>query len=103
SDLRRAGVEDEGIAQAIADKMYGRLDTTRTALQQQMTEYQQSADEFVKNALWSGLKDSFAQDTLKEMQLDPAFLPSLKQARTEEEMIAVAKALKANQQFYKQQ
>ena len=37
------------------------------------------------------------------MQLDPVFLPSLKQATSEAEMIAVAKALKANQQFYKQQ
>jgi len=99
--MRKAGVEDEDAAAAIAERMFGRIDTTRATFQEQMETYQRQTDEYLTQALWAGTRNGYADHIIQQFDLDPAHRPRLLQANSEAEMLRDAQTLREAKEFYK--
>lgn len=101
--LRRAGVEDDDVIDAVTDQMFRRIDETRTQYQQQMTEYRAQVEGSAQQLVWAAHKEGFANDLIGKYGLDAVYLPRLKQAGSDAEMVSIAEALREATQLYKQQ
>ncbi|WP_334109105.1 hypothetical protein [Methylobacillus sp.] len=100
--LTRAGVDDEDVAAAIAEKVYSRLDGTRQSYQQQMSEWQEQVQASYQQGLWAATRDGFAEHLIKGKNLNPVVLPHLRQAQNEQDMVRIANVLQQTQQYYQQ-
>lgn len=103
ADLKRAGIDDEEVAAAIAERMYGRVDGLGQTYQQQMADYQRQVDDYATQAIWAGTRDGFAQYMLSEYKLDPVYLPRLQGAKSQDEMVLIAESIQEAQKFYMNQ
>lgn len=99
--LRGADV-DESVIDAVTSATLGRITSSQQALEQQMATWRAEVEQNVQDVLWSNMRDSFAQDILTKYALDPVYLPKLREAKNDTEMVSIATSIQFATNLYKE-